>query len=132
MDTHETIEIIEIEPGKRHQESRKYLGSELRLRAKTNQIVNQSHTIDERQADEEIERPQTECYLAVARIVVKGKHDANEGEKHAGQKGDASQSGDGCLMHLTGVGNVVYILLLAEVHDNGNKKEPAKRTHQNG
>jgi hypothetical protein len=31
-------------------------------------------------------------------------------------------------MHLTGVGNVVYILLLAKVHDNGNKKEPAKRT----
>jgi hypothetical protein len=31
-------------------------------------------------------------------------------------------------MHLTGVGNVVYILLLAEVHDNGNKKEPAKST----
>ena len=64
--------------------------------------------------------------------VVHHEDGQQEGEEHAGHETDAAQAGNGVLVQLPRVGDIIDVLALAEIHNLGNHDKSAGSTCYQG
>lgn len=116
-DAAETVQIVYVKSRYGKQSRRHYLHSELCLRPKSHDVVDNSHDINHEKTYDEHERPKAQSDLLAPRHTRDNEYRHDKGKQHARQERHASQPRHRLCVHLASFGYVVEFALVAEVEN---------------
>lgn len=131
VDTAKSVKVVDVESGDGQKARRYYLGKKLGSRFYAHDIVDESHGVDEDEAHDEHTRPKADfCALPV--VSAKDDDRDNGGKQHAGNETGAAEPWYGTFVYLTGVGQVVEIVLDAEFLYSRYEHKSAYKAYDKG